>query len=211
LNYEKNIFLGLLLAAGESSRMNEWKPAVLINDKPILYHSLDLLLCFCKNVIVVGGYNFSGLENLISLGKYEERVLLVENKSYSNGMLSSVQAGLMGVEFLFDGLFIMPADMPFVRKATCEKLTGEMLADNENDVFIPAVEIAEKENTRLKKGHPVLIKQKCVDFIKNYDNRGTLRDVLKELKIHISAVNDYGILFDVDEQADLEKAINFQY
>lgn len=206
---QKKIFWGILLAAGESSRMNSWKPAIELNGKALIMHPVDLLLTVCDKVIIVGGYNYNILVELFNDKQiYNERCEIVINKNYSLGMLSSVQAGLPQLPVELNGVFILPADMPFVKNTTVTSLIKSFEENDSKDVFIPVTIL---ENGRLKKGHPVIIRSTVITDIKNYDNTKTLRDALKSFNIHLCEVDDKGILFDIDEQKDLENAIKFNY
>ncbi|MDP1994901.1 MAG: nucleotidyltransferase family protein, partial [Ignavibacteria bacterium] len=60
-----NHYSGILLAAGNSSRMNKWKIEIEIHNIPLLFHSLQKLTAVCDEVIVVGGCNFDRLVELI--------------------------------------------------------------------------------------------------------------------------------------------------
>ena len=66
----KNNFEGIILAAGYSSRMNEWKPAIKINNIPMIIHSIGPMLNVCDRVILVGGYNFDELKKIFTPGLY---------------------------------------------------------------------------------------------------------------------------------------------
>lgn len=205
----KKIFWGILLAAGESSRMNTWKPAIELNGKALIMHPVDLLLTVCEKVIIVGGYNYNILAELFEDKLiYNERCEIVYNKNYLLGMLSSVQTGLQHLPDELDGVFILPADMPFVKNNTVACLIKSFEENDSKDVFIPATVI---EDGRLKKGHPVIIRSTILTEIKNYDNKKTLRDAIKNYNVQLCEVDDKGILFDIDEQKDLENAIKFNY
>ena len=190
--------------------MNEWKPAILVKGKPLIYHSIDLMLNFCDEVIISGGYNFAKLEELIYNNKfYTDRIKVVMNTEYQLGMLSSVKIGLNHIDDNTDGIFIQPGDMPFVDNITYSTLIKEFNEKDEYDVFIPITTLEEENNVRQKKGHPVLIKSRCIPFIKDYDTTKTFRDVIKELNVCLCNVQDNGIIFDIDEPKDFEKAINY--
>ena len=48
-----------------------------------------------------------------------------------------------------------------------------------------------------------VVKEKII----NYDRAKTLRDVIKELKTSLITVSDEGIIIDIDDRTDLEKAV----
>lgn len=203
-------YCGILLAAGTSSRMDEWKPGIEIHGRPLIYYPLDLLIEVCDEVIVVGGYNYLKMVTLIN--SFEEsalRIKVVENINYKKGMFSSVQYGLTFVSADIKGVFILPADIPFVKKATCEILKNEFKENDISDVYIPSIILKNDSEVIEIKGHPVLFKHNVIDYIRNYDTSKTLRDVIGKLTVHLVPVNDKGILFDIDDKTDLKKIDKF--
>ncbi len=209
LNSE-SLFEGIVLAAGLSSRMKTWKPGKLVNGVPLVVHSIRSMLVHCSKIIVVGGYNFDKLKNIINdvntFSKSEkEKILLIENKDYLSGMFSSVKMGLAYLNN-YSGVFILPGDMPFVKSSTYLKLINDFDADNEYDIFIPAMNTGMNTGeNRIQKGHPVLIRNNILERIASHSNDTSLRSVLKEFSSKICFVNDEGIIFDIDNEDDFNK------
>lgn len=212
-------FEGIVLAAGYSSRMNEqWKPEVLIEQVPMLYHCLNSISAICSRVIVVGGYNFGRLKELAA--NYQRKcgdrpeIICVMNKNFGSGMFSSVRRGLYFTDTGADGIFIVPADMPFIKKSTYKELAGYLRNSPSVDIAIPSVEIRTKgeEGIRMKKGHPVLLRGKIAGKILREEETAIFRDVIRKYKFGLLEVNDNGIVIDIDDAEDLKQAayINLQ-
>ncbi len=210
----KNKFEGIILAAGFSERMNNWKPELKIDKLPIIIHTINSVISFCQKIIVVGGFNYQNLKNLLTEEKYFssdeiKKINLVENKKYSDGMLSSVKAGFNFVDQETDGIFVLPGDMPFVLNETFNKLISRFDENSVPDIFIPVTKIklptAQKDEIN-KKGHPVLIRKRIVSPILAGENEIILRDVLKKFEQELCQVDDKGIIIDIDDVKDLEKA-----
>jgi molybdenum cofactor cytidylyltransferase len=205
LNGEKK-YSGIILAAGNSSRMSSWKPAAMLGDKPILFYSLKTISSVCSDVVVVGGHNINELNSLVqSFGNTQ--IKCVENKDYNSGMFTSVKTGLTNCQN--GSAFIALADMPFVNCETYLKLIDYSETEGQTaDVIYPVI-INYSTEQRTKKGHPVLIKQRVKERILKETGDVILRDVLKEFEGKLCLVTDTGINFDIDTEDDFQKAKNY--
>ena len=202
MNIEKK-YSGIILAAGNSSRMSSWKPAAILGEKPLLYYSLKTISSVCNDVVVVGGHNINELNSLIeSFGS--PQITCIENKNYNSGMFTSVKTGLS--HCLNENIFIALADMPFVNSETYIKLIDYSETEGQSaDVIYPVI-INYSSEQKTKKGHPVLIKQKVKERILKESCDVILRDILKEFEGKYCLVTDTGINFDIDTEDDFEKA-----
>ncbi len=105
----------LLLAAGLSSRMGVWKPALPWQGVPLIQFTLQRLHSLPHPIVVVGGHRFLELEALVHEVAQQfanSKVRCVYNGHYKKGFVTSVQRGLQEVEA--EDFFMLPADMPAV-------------------------------------------------------------------------------------------------
>lgn len=198
-------YSAVVLAAGYSSRMNEWKPAILINNIPLLFYSLKTLIKVCSDIVVIGGYNFNKLQSLIDdfSNTYNFPLKCVENKFYESGMFSTVKKGIENITS--DNIFIALSDIPFVKSETYKKMIEfRETTDEKPDVIYP-VNYKDKSET-LERGHPVLINKKIKQRILSETENIMLNILLREFIGVNCFVNDEAINFDIDTQADLKKA-----
>lgn len=210
----KSQFEGIILAAGISTRMNNWKPELKIDKFPIIVLTINSLIPFCRKIIIVGGFNCKNLKNLILDETYfsseeKDKIIIVENEKYMNGMLSSVKAGLNYIDKETEGIFILPGDMPFVQSKTFYELISRFEENNNPDIFVPVTKIKLPSifnDEIIKKGHPVLIRKRIVSRILADENEVILRDILKKFEQELCSVEDKGIIIDIDDVKDLEKA-----
>ena len=215
---QRSRFEAVILAAGYSSRMDRWKPEVIVDALPLLVHALSPAIEFCDKVFVVGGYRYDDVEPLIRKSdRFSEsqlhKVELVENKSFSSGMFSSVKAGISKVSLSADGVFVVPGDMPFVQVETYKELARRLYQRAERDVFIPAVKLPDSltgTGRQQKKGHPILIRTFRVPDILSHNDDAILRTVLGEFPTEQCLVDDKGICIDLDDNSDLAKYISYQ-
>jgi molybdenum cofactor cytidylyltransferase len=110
-----NRVAGLLLAAGTSSRMGTPKQLLQAGGKSLLGRTLSQALQSDLDLValVLGFRAQEILENLEGDLKHP-KLRVVENKSYGEGISTSIIAGLSAVEKDFDHVMIILADMPHV-------------------------------------------------------------------------------------------------
>jgi CTP:molybdopterin cytidylyltransferase MocA len=198
--------------------MNVWKPEITIGDIPLIVHALVPVACVCQQIVIVGGYQFKKLEQIVrgseKLSKADhQKIEIVENKKYTVGMFSSVKVGMARADQSNNGIFVVPGDMPFIDVETYKTLAASLQTNPDANVFVPAAFadfVASEKSGGLKKGHPILIRERIRASILQETDDAVLRDVLKEKSCKICAVEDRGIFLDIDNEADLERA-NFNY
>lgn len=139
--------VGVLLAAGASTRMGSPKPMVKWKDRSFLAHGVGALWAACDVAIVVLGSNaravrkaaedeFAGLVESGALSEMVHRkgtrgleVHFVVNAGWKKGMLSSAQAGLAeALRLRPSAVLVLPVDHPEVRAATVASL-GAMMTE----------------------------------------------------------------------------------
>jgi len=209
----KNQFATIVLAAGLSSRMNDWKPGLPWKGEPLILHAIRPALAESGQVILVGGHHLDDLRRLVEGGGWitedgRNSLSVVENKEYSTGMFSSVQAGIRGLQGKVDGVFILPGDMPSIRATTYSELVAAFEARLNDEVFSPALTLPSGESSReprIKKGHPVLLRNRILKQVLAHDPRSVLRDVLRRFSSTLVVVEDPGIVVDVDVAGDFRR------
>ena len=201
-------YSGILLAAGNSSRMNKWKIEIEIQNVPLIFHSVQRLKSVCDEIVVVGGFNFDRLNVMIDKNKFVEtkNVKVVYNQQYQAGMFSSIKTGAMNAKH--ENIFIALADMPFVSVETYTLLKTKFEAEPQYDFIQPAILV---ENGRRKKGHPILINKKVKLAVEKENDSVILRDVLKKFSGNSFLCEDVGINYDIDTEADLLSAEKLFY
>ncbi|MDD5583240.1 MAG: nucleotidyltransferase family protein [Candidatus Marinimicrobia bacterium] len=178
---------GIILAAGRSERAKTFKPAMLLEGKPLIKHCIDSMRPVCDRILVVGGYAFETLRDLCI---NEKNVLLVYNEHADMGMFSSVKCGLQVVKG--EHFFLIPGDQPVVKTETYR-----YMLQSEGDIIIPQYQG--------KKGHPVLFSSVHISRLLALPDEAILRDYLHHQPVTILDVDDPGIVMDVDNPEDFEK------
>ena len=104
----------ILLAAGLSRRMGEANKLLLpYKEKSILETTLRALIeADVQEVIVVVGFEEKRICQIVDRF---ERVTVVMNTQYAEGMMTSIQVGIRAMNEESQGMMICLADMPFIR------------------------------------------------------------------------------------------------
>lgn len=107
----------VMLAAGLSSRMVQWKMMLPWENGTVLDGALGAALSFCDRVVLVTG--FRGTELNWRYGGHS-RITLRHNEGFTQGMFSSIRCG---VEAIDEGYFFLAlGDMPAVSGAVYRAL-----------------------------------------------------------------------------------------
>lgn len=185
----------VIVAAGLSSRMKNFKPMLELGGSTIIKETISSLRkAGVDDIVVVVGYKGKELARHLST----ERITIVENPDYANGeMFDSVRIGLSHLKEA-DILLLSPADIPMFSPETARILCAEM-ARTECAVASPMYEG--------QKGHPVAINREVVGKILQYTGEDGLRGALREFDDNhrLVEVEDIGILLDADMPEDYER------
>jgi len=189
-------YAAIVLAAGFSHRMQQFKPLLLLGKETISDYLMATFLQNGVEVYLVAGYRQDELRAGIKTGNIQ----IVENRDYQQGMFSSVQAGLRSLKSDYQAAFIAPVDTPLVHSKTIQSLL-RAAEEHSGKVIHPVF--------NQKRGHPPLIPANMFPAILGWQGDGGLKSVphfYDDTTVEIN-VPDSNILFDVDEPADYEELL----
>jgi len=158
----------VVLAAGTSTRMGQWKMLLPWHGSTVLETTLDTARTVCRRIILVAGYREQELR--AALGEMDNTVIAT-NSAFERGMFSSIQTGLARVETEF--AFITLGDMPLIPAEIYRKLAFEtQTAGNQPppDVLRPVC--------GERPGHPVLLSRTAMDRVAAAARDSDMRTVL---------------------------------
>ena len=180
----------ILLAAGQSKRMNgENKLTKKIQGIPLIKHSVkNILSSSVDELIVVLGYQKEIVEKII--GK-NEKMKIVFNKNFENGMASSIKTGLNHASEKAEAFFICLGDMPLVS----HYIYNQLIKSKDNkEIIVPTY--------KGQQGNPVLfdksMKDKVLDIRGDVGAKKILE--LNKDKILNLEINDQSITKGFDTQ-----------
>lgn|GEM_PF-236356 len=188
----------LVLAAGYSSRMGDFKPLLSVGCAPALERAIDgLRAAGIADVTVVTGHRAEDLRPLL----LRKAVREVFNPDFARGMFSSVTAGIRSLAPDVEACFVLPADVPLVREQTIRALAAAYHAEPA-PVLYPVFQ--------KRRGHPTLIRRDVLDAALGREPAGGLRGLLKlQAGVRDIPVDDEAILLDMDTPEDLARLREF--
>jgi CTP:molybdopterin cytidylyltransferase MocA/HD superfamily phosphohydrolase YqeK len=189
-------YAAIILAAGFSSRMEQFKPLLRLGGETMVDRVISMFAQNNVDVFLVAGWN---KEALLS-GFKSHNVTVVENPDYQKGMFTSVLAGIGCLPLNYEAFFVMPVDIPLVRSVTVHRLLDE--ADRQ-----PGKIIYPTFGTH--RGHPPLIPSSLIPPLLQWKQDGGLKAFLnscRDLALEVP-VCDRNILFDIDAADDLQEAL----
>lgn len=189
---------GVILAAGLSSRMKQFKPLMEINGKSMVRHVVDLMRgAGAETIAVVTGHN----RELMEAHLKDAGVLFAFNPDYAHTQqLESLRIGLAALSGCADRILISPADVPLVSQKTVQALLA-LKGD-----FVRPMYHGEA-------GHPVVLDASLIPMLMHYEGPGGLRGAVESSPCTLIELNvtDKGTILDNDTPEDFERLREFSH
>jgi molybdenum cofactor cytidylyltransferase len=161
-------FAGVILAAGESSRMGRDKALLPWHGKTFLQAHIEVLYPHTELVIVVAGKNHGALAPVV----YATGAFLIENPRPELGQFSSLQVGLREVlNRGRDAAIIGLVDRPPCKSETVALLRERFLAVYPEGQWAVVPEFGDKH------GHPIIAGREMIEAFLKAPATSTARDV----------------------------------
>ena len=192
----------ILLAAGESRRMGQTKQLLEWGGKTLLQRVLDnLLRSQLDEVILVLGHEADRIRQKIDTRK----VKVVINRNYREGMITSLQQGLMTLREGVEAFFIVLADQPGIGPEVFDRLISEFKrVTPQKNIVLPTY--------RGRRGHPALFSVKYRKEAFHLKGDVGFRQVLQEHPEDILAVemDTDSTLQDIDTPDDFRRQVEIE-
>lgn len=192
----------VVLAAGASVRMGEPKQLLPLGGRTLLERTLESLRCApLVQVVLVLGASADLIVKALPRTLLD-RLAVVRNPDFEQGMASSLRVGLEAVRPESDGALVVLADQPFVRPATVARVVERFLkseSDSQAEIVIPFYQG--------ERGNPVLLARSLFAEAMALEGDSGFRVLFGKHanKIAEVDVNDQGIVFDVDTREVYER------
>ena len=187
----------LVLAAGLSRRMGEFKPLLPLRGKTLIENSVGSALSGgAETAVVVTGCRADEVEAVLRRA-FGGRVAFVRNPDFAaTDMLRSVRLGASALPAC-DAFFLLPGDMPVVAKGTFDKLLAAREGEKAPVIF-PTLGGCRR--------HPPLIDARLIPAIRAFDGADGLRGLWRryEKDVLTVPVDDEGVALDLDTPDDYE-------
>lgn len=179
----------LIVAAGMSSRMGDFKPMLNIGSISIAQRIVaNFRQAGVDKIVMITGFNATPLERHLA----GNGIVFLRNENYETSqMFDSAKIGLEYLKDKVDIILFSPVDIPLFSSTTVEKLI-------QSDTKL-ACPVCEGED-----GHPIRIASSLVDIILSYSGGGGLKGALASCgeEMQRIPVDDPGILHDADTPED---------
>lgn len=221
---------GLILSAGFSSRMKDFKPLMKIGGKTPLEILIDnLRTAGVDDIYVVVGYNAEILTEYLS----DKGVHVVENENFEQGMFTSIQKGVEAAAAGGHDCFLMtPVDIPLVPPYIMKAVMNRYYRWMEKNTSVNGVganvsavggasrgvDGAEPSGPPFvvpcfegKKGHPLLIPAAYAEEILASDGENGLKSVTSLYEDRFIRVDTHcrGIILDMDTQEAYRQLVDY--
>ena len=185
----------LILAAGQSKRMGEPKMLLPWSETTVLEKVIATFKAAeVDEILVVTGGEREPVEALVG-----ESAWTIFNPKYAEGeMLSSVQAGLAGLNPSVQAVLIGLGDQPQVQERSVQLVVDEY-RNSGASIVVPSF--------HMRRGHPWLVTNKHWEEILGMRSPASLRDFLylHADEIQYVEINNDSILQDLDTPEDYLK------
>ena len=186
----------LIVAAGMSSRMGDFKPMLSIGSISIAQRVVATFRqAGIRRIVMVTGFNAVTLERHLS----GSGVIFLRNEAYeTTQMFDSVKIGLAYLQGKCDAVLFTPVDIPLFTASTVRSLL-----DSGAELACPVCDG--------QTGHPILINADLFDPILSDSGEGGLKGAVERCGTQMRQipVDDPGTLHDADTPADFSALVDY--
>lgn len=196
------IINSLIISAGLSKRMGEFKPLLFYNNKTFIVSIIEKLQKVSESILIVTGYKQGKLISEVKKNLVEDKsknVKFIHNPEFECGMLSSLQKGIERAKNC-DWLIYHFVDQPNIPDEFYKDFI--LQTDTEYHLIQPSYQN--------RNGHPVILNKSLFENIVDADKNSSLRQILNlaGIKKKIWECNYKEILEDYDTPDDYRKLNN---
>ena len=187
----------VIVGAGMSKRMKDFKPFLPFADTTIARHVVSLVKeTGADPILLVTGYRGEEMrEHLSCMG-----IRFLYNERYeTTQMFDSVCLGIEAIYKECDKILLMPIDTPAIREDTFTRVIS-IDADMVRTVYGE------------EPGHPILLRSEVAKELCSYKGNRGLRGAMEESRFSITnlVVDDKGVNWDVDTPKDYQELLSWQ-
>jgi molybdenum cofactor cytidylyltransferase len=195
-------FCGVILAAGESSRMGQTKALLPWHRGTFLSGAIRLLTAHTDLVIVVAGKNAEKLRPIVDANA----AFLIVNREPERGQFSSLQLGLQEVlNRGRDSAIVTLVDRPPANTETVHHLRNEYLKLIRRDKIWAVVPEVDGQH-----GHPIIVGREMIGLMIDAEPSTTAREIMhaNQSRIAYVPVNDPFVTMNIDTPEDYARLLS---
>jgi CTP:molybdopterin cytidylyltransferase MocA len=204
------IHAGVILCAGLSSRMKDFKPLLPMDggprpDSSVIECSIhSMVSAGIDHIALVLGYRGADIALALQRGNYPFLKTAYNPRYADADMMESARIGLGLVQSWpeVEAVFVLPGDMPKIHPRTYGDLI-QCMRRNAAKVVIPRFEG--------EAAHPPLIHADCLDYLVKYGGPGGLKAALDAFlpgTVYLD-VEDRGCVLDADTPGDYQRLLDY--
>ena len=186
----------LIVAAGMSTRMGEFKPLLSIGSISVAQRVIATLSqAGVSKIVMVTGYNATILERHLS----GNGIIFLRNEHYeTTQMFDSVKIGLSYLRDKCDKVLFTPVDVPLFTAKTVKTIL-----DSGAPLAVPMCEG--------KQGHPILISKELIPEILNDCGEMGLKGAMDRCSVPLLRIDveDPGTIHDADTPEDFSQLLEY--
>jgi molybdenum cofactor cytidylyltransferase len=189
----------IVLAAGNSKRMNFWKPFLKFDkDNTFIEKIISIVLNWgCQEIVVVINKDIKNQSEYFD--QLPEKVTCVLNEYPEFERFYSVKLGLGAIRSS-SFCFIQNVDNPFISP----EILDILYKHRSNEKYISPV-------FEGKGGHPVLLNRKNINQILNWPvNSAIFKEVLKTMECRVVEMPDDRVLININSPEEYQRFFNNQ-
>ena len=195
----------IFLAAGLSRRMGNANKLLLpYGDGTIVQTTLEnILVADIGNIIVVVGHEADKVKSVLE--KYSV-LSFVRNPKFSEGMTSSIQAGLNEAKNDSEGYMICLSDMVFIKPEEYKQIAEFFLEALKNDAQC----IVQPQFNGIP-GNPIVFSNFYKTEIAEHKNPEGCREIVQKHNSHLKKIDmsTDNILRDIDDREEYNESIKY--
>jgi molybdenum cofactor cytidylyltransferase len=193
----------ILLAAGDSKRFNDTKQLAIVDDKPMLIGTIEMLKHVdFKAITVVLGANSSAIEKALQpvylktlwANKTSPNVTSIIANTWQQGMGASIAAGVKNVDSEITHVFIGLTDQVEIRAKQCNLMLFESRRN-------PDSIVAAFYNNKV--GAPAIFPRAYFAELSKLENDKGARDMLRANAASVISIDMPEAARDIDTKKDL--------
>ena len=194
-------FGAVIVAAGMSKRMNDFKQLMKIGDMTFADRVItNFQRAGIQDIAIVTGYRGEELEKSLK----GSGVVFLRNDHYeTTRMFDSACIGFSYLKDRCDAVFFCPVDVPFF---TDETVKAEMNRVESADIIVPYC--------HARPGHPILLSHRAVEYVLQYTGERGMRGAYESFgqtgagTVLQIGVDDDGAVMDADTKEDYQNLLD---
>jgi molybdenum cofactor cytidylyltransferase len=190
---------GIVLTAGLSSRMGSPKALLPLGGQPSLVRILrEILTSELDQVILVLGAHGTFIRQALGELKKNNRLTLVYNPAYRQGLSTSIKKGLIRVSPHTGGVMFLMGDQPLLRASAINRLIRTFLEDSDR-IVVPGY--------GRSPGNPVIFPLAMVPELLELSGDTGGREVMRrhQDRVRLLPIRPSRIGWDMDTPEDYQK------